>query len=57
MNPIHPCNPRVHPTWSKIRESYLADAEVRKAYLALGRSMRGETWAPPEQPAPQEESV
>ena len=57
MNPIHTCNPRVHPTWSEIRESYLADAEVQKAYLAVGRSMHGEAWAPPEQPAPQEQSA
>jgi len=57
MKPIHTCNPRVHPTWSKIREGFFADAEVQKAYLAMGRSLRGEAWAPPEQPAPQEESV
>jgi hypothetical protein len=30
---------------------------VQKAYLAMGRSMRGDVWAPPEQPAPQEESA
>lgn len=57
MNPIHTCNPRIHPTWSDIREDYLADAEVRKAYLAMGRRMRGDLWAPPEQPASQEESA
>ncbi len=57
MNPIHTCNPRIHPTWTKIREGYLADAEVQKAYLAMGRSMRGDGWAAPEQPAPQEVSA
>ena len=57
MNPIHTCNPRIHPTWSMIREDYLADAEVQKAYLAMGRSMRGDHCAPLEYPVPPEESV
>ncbi len=37
MNPIHTCNPRIHPTWTKIREGYLADAEVQKAYSGYGQ--------------------
>ena len=57
MKPIHACNPRIHPTWTKIREDYLADAEVQRAYLAMGRSMRGDQCAPLEYPSSQEESV
>ena len=57
MNPIHACNPRIHPAWSKIREDYLADAEVQKAYLAMGRSKRGDRWALPKPPMPKEESA
>ena len=50
MNTIDASMPRIHPTWSDIQEDYLSDHEVKEAYLAMGRSMRGDDWAPRKQP-------
>jgi hypothetical protein len=54
MSPINTGNLRSHPTWAEVRDTYLADRAVSEAYQALGKSLRGDNWAPPEPPVPQE---
>ena len=54
MSPIDTGNPRIHPTWAEVQDAYLADRAVSEAYQTLGRSLRGDDWAPPEPPVPQE---